>query len=140
MALTMLILDQGEGIMLSDHLNKTVPQNLVLRLFKNNYTPVDGSTEANFVEADFTGYTGKTLAGASWVVTPGAPTEAAFALQEFASTADQTTQNIYGAYLAQISSGKAIAAGRFSDAPSPITNNGDKIQITPKVQLKKLGE
>ena len=29
---------------------------------------------------------------------------------------------------------------RFTDGPYPITNNGDVIKVTPKLQVKKQGE
>src|SRR5438132_1401876 len=38
--------------------------NMQLHLFKNNYTPVEGSTVANFTEADFGGYAAVSLSNA----------------------------------------------------------------------------
>lgn len=55
--MTLVMVNQGEGIALEALLNKTAPQDLVLKLFKNDYTPVEGSVETDFTVADFTGYT-----------------------------------------------------------------------------------
>ena len=138
--MALLMCNQGEGVALENILNKTAPQNMVLKLYKNDKTPADGDTEASYTVADFTGYSDVTLTGASWTVTPGAPSEAAYAQQSFTSSADQATQNVYGYYVVQATSGKLMWSERFSDAPNPITNNGDIIKVTPKIQLKKTGE
>ena len=138
--MALLMVDQGEQICLEALVNKTAPQDLVLKLYKNDKTPADGDDEGDYTEATFTGYAHADLAGASWTVTPGAPTEAAYAQQTFTSSADQTTENIYGYFIVQVTSGKLVWAERFSDAPNPITNNGDNIKVTPKIQLKKQGE
>lgn len=138
--MALLMPNQGEVLTLEAIVNKTAGQNLVLKLFKSNTTPGDSDTEATYTEADFTGYSSITLTGANWTVTGGAPSEAAYAQQTFTSSATQTTQNIYGYYLVQVTSGKLVWAERFSDGPYPITNNGDIIKVTPKIQLKKQGE
>lgn len=138
--MALLMVNQGEGLMLEMLVNKTAPQTLKLKLFKNDKTPADGDTEANYTEADFTGYAEVSLTGANWTITPGAPSEAAFAQQSFASTANQTLQNVYGYYVVQTTSGKLMWAERFTDGPYPIQNNGDTIKVTPKIQAKKQGE
>jgi hypothetical protein len=134
-----LVPNAAEGVWMENVLNKTAPQNWVLKLYKNNYTPIDASVEGDFTEADFTGYGAKTLAGASWTVTPGAPTSASYAQQTFTSSVDQTIQYIYGYLLVQATSGKIMSAERFT-TPYPIENDGDVIKVTPIVYLKKLGE
>ncbi len=136
---TGLIPDAAEVVWLKNVTNNTAPQNLVLKLYKNNYTPVAGSTEANFTEADFTGYASITLAGATWAFTQASPSYAQYPQQTFTSSADQTTQNIYGYYIVQVTSGKIMAAELFA-APYPISNNGDTIKITPTLYLREAGE
>ena len=128
-----VLVNQGEEISLAALLNKTAPQDLDLCLFKNDYTPVEGSIETNLTAADFTGYAVIQLTAASWTITPGAPTQASYAQQTFTSSADQTLQNIYGYYLKQRTSGKLVWAERFTDAPYAISNNGDQIKITPTI-------
>jgi hypothetical protein len=131
--MALLTPNQGEEIALGALLNKTAPQDLDLCLFKNDYTPVEATTEANVTAADFTGYSVIQLTAASWTITPGAPTSAAYAQQTFTSSAGSQNQPIYGYYIKQRTSGKLVWAERFSDAPYTITNNGDNIKITPTI-------
>ena len=128
------LVNQGEVIMLKASVNHTAPQNLVMRLYKNDWTPAEGDTERAAPEADFTGYSAKTLAGASWTATPGAPSSIEYAAQEFASSANQATQNIYGWYLTQETSGLLVAAERFS-SPLPFSTDVDAVMLTPVITL-----
>jgi hypothetical protein len=131
--MALLTPNQGEELALGALLNKTAPQDLDLCLFKNDYTPVEATTEANVTAADFTGYSVIQLTAASWTITPGAPTSAAYAQQTFTSSAGSQNQPIYGYYIKQRTSGKLLWAERFSDGPYTITNNGDNIKITPTI-------
>jgi hypothetical protein len=131
--MALLVSNQGEEIALAALLNKTAPQDLDLCLFQNNYTPVETTTEADVTVATFTGYATIQLTAANWTITPGAPTEAAYAQQTFTSSAGSQNQSIYGYYLKQRTSGKLIYAERFSDGPYTIVNNGDAIKVTPKI-------
>ena len=83
--MSLVLINQGEADWLSMVVNKGTPENLVLRLFKSNTTPSETDTEATYTEADFTGYSAASLTGASWTVTPGAPSEASYAQQVFTS-------------------------------------------------------
>lgn len=133
--MTLLVPNDGEDMMLQHIINKTAPENLSLRLYKSNTTPSETDTAVTYTVADFTGYANITLTGASWTVTPGAPTEASYAQQTFSSTAAQATQQVYGYYVVQVTSGKLMWAERFTDGPYPIANNGDQIKVTPKITL-----
>lgn len=130
-----VLVNQGEQIALEALVNKTAPQTLVLKLFKSNTTPAEAHTEANYTEADFTGYSAVTLTGSSWSVTPGDPTTAAYAEQTFTSSAGSQNQDVYGYYVVQQSSGKVVWAERFSNAPYNIANNGDQIKVTLNISL-----
>lgn len=126
-----VLVDQGEIVVLSLLVNKlTLTENFILKLFKNNVTPGETNTEASFTVADFTGYANATLTGASFVATPGAPGKVQYAQVTFTSSATQAAQLIYGYHLVQATSGKALAAERFTDGPYTIQNNGDSISIT----------
>jgi hypothetical protein len=129
--MTLLVPNQGEDIALKALVNHTAPQNLVLRLFTNNYTPVETTTEADVTEASGNGYAAITLTGGSWTFTPGAPSLAEYAQQTFTFTG--ALGNVYGYYLTQVTSGKLVYAERFTDGPYNIVNNGDQIKITPKI-------
>ena len=134
--MTLRIPNVGEGNMLEMIVNKTAPENLILKLFTSNNTPADTDTASTYTEASFTGYTAKTLTGASWTVTPGTPSEAAFAQQTFASTASQTAATVYGYYVIQTTSTELMWSERFTDGPYVVTNNGDEIRVTPKLTLQ----
>lgn len=123
--------DQGENIALEAIVNKTAPQNLVLKLYKNDITPGESDTEATYTEADFTGYSAITLIGSSWGAASGG--SIAYPQQTFTSSANQTAQSIYGYYLVQATSGKLVYAERFSNGPYTIANNGDAIKVTPTI-------
>lgn len=140
--MSFLMVNQAEEILAKYLVNKSPAssEDLVLRLFQNNKTPADGDTESNYTEATFTGYGSKSLSGSSWTITPGAPTTLTYAEQEFASTADQSSQSIYGYYITQASSGKLLCVWRFADGPYVVSKNGDKIKVTPNISIKKPGE
>lgn len=123
--------DVGENIALEALVNKTAPQNLVLKLFTSNTTPADTDTAATYTEATFTGYAAITLTGSSWGAASGG--SISYAQQTFTSTAAQATQNVYGYYMVQATSGLLVYSERFSDGPYGITNNGDNIKITPTI-------
>jgi hypothetical protein len=86
--------------------------NYTLHLFKNDVTnglspsQIEALTEADFTEADFTGYSSKALTGGSWTTTAGAPCVGTYTQQSFTSTANQTQQTIYGYYVTRTSGGE----------------------------------
>jgi len=130
-----VIPNSGENLALELLVNKgTSLRNLVLKLFQNNVTPGETDTASTYTEADFTGYSAVTLTGSSWALTPGAPSQAVFAQQTFTSSADQSTQNVYGYYLVTDTDGTLVAAERFSDGPYQVANNGDAIKVTPIIR------
>ena len=136
--MALLVPNEGEGLMLENIVNKTAPQALIIQLYKNNYTPVETSAYADFTAADFTGYsdTGPvTLTGASWTVTPGAPTYAGYAQQTWTSSAGSQSQPVYGYYIYTTTSTKCMWAELFTDGPYTIVNNGDAIKVTPYIEL-----
>lgn len=134
--MTLVFPNVGEEIALKALVNHTAPQNLVLRLFKNDKTPAEGDVAGDYTEADFTGYSAVTLAGGSWSYAAGNPGVISYAQQTFQSSADQSMQNIYGYYLTQVTSGILVAAERFASGPYPIKKNGDYIKPTPRITGK----
>jgi hypothetical protein len=131
--MTLLVPNAGEDLALGCFLNKYTPQDGRLKLFKNNITPAETDTAATYTESTFTGYVSILMAGASWTITPGAPTLAAFAQQTFTLSADIATENQYGYFVVQTTSGTLMWAERFSDGPYPMTTNGDNVKVTPKI-------
>lgn len=124
--------NNGEGDAVAAVVGKTAAENLVLRLYQNNVTPAETDAAAAYTVATFTGYADITLTPASWTVTEGAPTEAAYPQQTWTSSAAQTLQNIYGYYLTRVTSGRIAWAERFPSGPYGIANNGDNVKVTPK--------
>jgi hypothetical protein len=133
--MALVVPNNGEAIALSYLVNKTSPENLVLCLYQNNVTPGETDTVGTYTEATFTGYASITLTGASWTVTPGAPSSAAYAQQTFTSSAGSQSQTIYGYFLKRVTTttGDIVYAERFSDAPVTITNLNDQIKVTPTI-------
>lgn len=130
--MTLVLVNNGEGRLLNNFLNKVAPQDQTLILYKSNTTPAETDTTATYTESTFTGYSSKSLTGSGWTVTEGAPTNAAFAQQTFTSSADQTAENAYGYAVKQTTSGILLWAERFTGAPYVIQNNNDAIQVTPQ--------
>lgn len=124
--------DVGENIALEAIVNKTAPQNLVLRLYQNNITPSDTDTAGTYTEATFTGYSAITLTGASWnaaasgTITYGSQ-------QTFTRSSTGAAQTIYGYYCTQVTSGTLVYSERDGAAPFNITNNGDNVKLTPTI-------
>lgn len=132
--MTLLVPDKSEGTMLEAFLNKTAPQDLVLRLYSSNTTPAESDTEVTYTETSGGGYAAANLTAASWTVTPGAPTSAAY--PEVVFTFTGIAGNVYGYYVTQTTSGFIMWAERFTTGPYDIQNNGDQIKITPQITLE----
>lgn len=131
--MTLLVPNVGEELALKNFLNHTAPQNQVLDLYTSNTTPAEGDTAATYTAATGGGYAQKSLTGSSWTVTPGAPTEAAYAQQNFTWTSVPGTATMYGYYVRQAVSGILMWAERFTGAPYTIVNTADQVQVTPKI-------
>lgn len=132
----LLVPNNGEGDMLTALVAKAAAENLVLRLFQSNTIPAETDATITYTEATFTGYTALTLTPASWVVTEGAPSNAAYPQATFTSSAVQgAAQAIYGYYLTRVTSGRIAWAERFSDGPYSISNLNDAIKVTPIITL-----
>lgn len=140
--MSFLFVDQAEERIARYLVNQSPPaaEKMTLKLFKNNWTPADGDDEGDFTEADFTGYpAGGIVLTGLWTITPDAPTLLEYAEQEFTSSADQTAQLVYGYVVVGTDTGFLWSAWLF-DTPCSVSKNGDKIKITPKINIKKPSE
>ncbi|KAF0234073.1 MAG: hypothetical protein FD177_985 [Desulfovibrionaceae bacterium] len=127
----LLMPNEGEAQALSVVLGKASAETLTLKLFTSNTTPAEGDTSATYTEAAGGGYAAINLTGASWTVTPGAPTEAVYPQQSWTFTGALTSgATIYGYYVVGATSGKVYWAERIT-AFTP-ANNGDVQRVTPK--------
>lgn len=121
----------GENIALEALVNKTAPQNLVLKLYQNNITPSDTDTAGTYTEATFGGYSAATLTGASWeAASAGTIT---YGSQQTFTCNGSTPNSIYGYFVVQATSGTLVYSERASGAPLSVTNNGDAVKITPTI-------
>lgn len=121
----------GENIALEALVNKTAPQNLVLKLYQNNITPSDTDTAGTYTEATFGGYSAATLTGASWgAASAGTIT---YGSQQTFTCNGTTPNSIYGYFVVQATSGTLVYSERASGAPLSVTNNGDAVKITPTI-------
>jgi len=130
--MALLVPDVGEVLLLSYSLNKVVQGDVKLRLFTNNYTPVEASVLASFTEAVAAGYAAITLTGASWTIASAAGvTTAEYVEQTFTLTAASTD---YGYYITNNAGTQVLWAERFTDAPHTIPSGGGTEKITVKIQ------
>jgi hypothetical protein len=127
--MSLLCPSQGDVLALGIITNQTTQGNLKLHLFKNNYTPVETSTYSSFTESTATGYSAKTLTGATWSISTdgGGTTTATYPAQTFTYTA---TETIYGYYVTDNGNTTCLFAERFSDGPYVIPSGGGSVTIT----------
>ena len=123
--------DSGENLVLEMLVNKTAPQNLVLRLYRNNITPSDTDVAGTYTEASFPGYAAITLTGASWIAASGG--SIAYGAQQTFTCSGTSTDDIYGYYVTQASSGTLLYSERDGAAPFAVRNSGDNIKLTPTI-------
>lgn len=129
--MALLVPNNGEGDGLSYFVNKSAPENLILKLYTSNTTPAEADVAATYTEAAGNGYAALTLTGANWTITEGAPSNAAYAQQTFTFTG--ALGNVYGYFMVRATSGRIAYAERFSDGPYNVTTNGDQIKVTPTI-------
>lgn len=91
-------------------------------------------TTASFTEANFSGYSAKTLTAGSWVTTQADPSTAVYAQQTYTRTVTGAAQTIYGYYVTRTSDGVLMWFEDFT-GPLTVTANGDAIAITPTFTL-----
>lgn len=119
-------------------LTSILTDDLTLKLYSNNYTPIAASIAANFTEVSGAGYADLPLELASWTITPGSPAVAEYDTpQDFNFTgATDTPGVIYGYYIIRDSDGLLIYAERFPTDDVPfVPINGSLIRLTPRITL-----
>lgn len=130
--MTLLVSNSGEIAALAYLVNKASPENLVYRLFTNNIAPAEGDTAATYTEAAGGGYASKALTGATWTITAGNPSTAAYPAQTWTFTGALTAgATVYGYYVTRATTGDLVLAENFS--PFTPAANGDNIVLTPQI-------
>lgn len=132
--ITLLVPNASEQIILENFLNKTAPEDLVLRLYTSDTTPAESDTELTYTEVSGGGYSASMITANDWNVTAGNPSSADH--PEITFTFTGSAGNVYGYYVTQISSGSLMWAERFTNGPFNIQNNGDQIKVTPQITLE----
>src|SRR3569623_2047366 len=110
----------GCNLALEAVVNKTAPQNLILKLFQSNTTPSDTDTAATYTEASFSGYAAATLTGTSWGSASGK--SISYAQQTFTCNGGGVSNSVYGYFVVQSTSGILLYAERDGSAPFTIGN------------------
>ena len=114
---------------------KGSPENLTLKLYTNDYTPVAASVAGSFTEATFADYAAKTLTAGSWG-TAATDANGKAAISYAAQTwtgGTAANETCYGWYCVGATSGTIIMAGRFSSAKT--VAEGETLTINPAVTL-----
>jgi hypothetical protein len=135
--MTLLVPNPSLSVVLQIILNKDAPEELDLKIFQNDYTPVATSAVGDFTEATFTGYADVELDSAEFSTpTTADPSVSTYSAPEnFASTANQSSQDCYGYYIIRRVTGDLVWAERFTDGPYNILNDGDNFNVTPRITL-----
>lgn len=125
-----VVSNAGELRML-DWLLRGSGTNLILRLYTNNHSPTENSTIANFTEANFTGYTSRTLTRNVFnaPVTVAGKAEISYPDQSWTSGSAQT---VMGYYVTD-AGGNYMFADLFPQ--SRVLAVGDVLVLTPKFTL-----
>ena len=128
----LIVPNAGELLVLEDFLQSGP---LSLRLYSNNYTPVEGTTTAAFTEVAGGGYARKTLNIGDWILTSGDPSFGLYAQQTFSFTGTTTAPGtIYGYYVVNALE-VTLWAERFAAGVLPFSPiAGSSIKITPRLE------
>jgi hypothetical protein len=126
--MALVVPNASEVLMLEYILNKTAPQDLTVRLYDNDITPDESTTELTLNEVAGNGYAPKILTAANWDITPGNPSEAVYNVEQV-FTFTGAAGNIYGYYVTR-TGGELMWAERFTGGPFDVQVAGSEIRIT----------
>jgi len=140
--MALVVSDLGADQILKAYFNNSWPasKHLKLRLFTNNFTPVDTTVLGGYTEATGGGYAAISLSNGSWTITPANdPSDAVYAEQTFTFTGTIGGSGIvYGYYLEDNDGSTGVAVwGELLPVPYTPASNGDTLKITPKFQASK---
>lgn len=133
--MALVVPNASEVLMLEYILKQEAPQALTVRLYTDDITPDETTTEANLTEVVGNGYAPILLTGANWTINPGNPSEGVYdavglgGSEPVVFTFTGAAGNIYGYYVTR-SDGSLMWAERFTGAPFNVTVPGSEIRIT----------
>jgi len=133
--MALVVPNVGAQILLRRALGDLATGNLILKLFTNDYTPVETSVVGSFTEATGSGYAEKSLTDGSWTVTNADPAVATYDGGDQVFTFTGALGNVYGYYITDFAETGLVWAERFTSAPFNVQNNGDTITITLQLTL-----
>lgn len=125
---------EGEVQILNVLFGKAAAETFSVRLYTNDYTPVEASTLLSFTEANTYGYSPVVVNAASWTVTAGNPTYGTTPELMFPFTG--AAGYMYGYFVVGTTSGKVYWAERFGNGPINIQNINDRVIIPLKLGLE----
>jgi hypothetical protein len=121
----------SEALFLSIQLGKVSPENLLLKLYSNDYVPVYSTVVGNLTEVIGSGYSAKTLTPADWTVTASVGPGGGIASAPQQTWTLSVAATAYGYYLVGASSGTLYWLERFSDGPYVLGVVGGIIRVVP---------
>jgi hypothetical protein len=132
----LIIPNEGELELLDKMLKVAllVDEDYLLKLYKNNYTPDASSTASNFIEADFTGYSAKTLLRSNWNTSTTVSGKASTNYPQQTWTCGVSTNDVYGYYVLGADSGIVLWTERFANTKTLEEN--DVINLTLRFTLR----
>ena len=138
--MALVMTKKGIEMLLDAWLNDNWPvngKNLTMKLYTNNYTPVETSVPGSFTEASGGNYAAKTLANGSWTIETGnTPRDAIYAQQTWTfSGALDGGATIYGYFIVD-ADGNLLWAELLGATMTP-ASSGDILQVTPRLQGSK---
>lgn len=106
-----------------------------LRLFRNDFEPGPESVQADFLEANFSGYTPQLLEGqlSDWSKIENGFYQSVATPKIFLPPATGPGNMIYGVFV--LYGGEAVAANRF-DEPLPMETGGSAFSVRLKINVK----
>jgi len=134
--MSLIVTNESKVLMLEIMLNKATTDgsspasngDRKLKLFVNNLVPTATTVIGDVTECSATGYSTKTLTGASWSVstvdgvTSGSYSEQTFDIEQAAT--------IYGYYVTNYDGTELLWIERFTEAPYALPSGGGSIGIT----------
>ena len=136
--MALLVPDVGEVELLKRLLYSNAgSENGTLKLYKTNVTPAESDTASSYTEADFTGYSSKTLtstqSGATWGVPSTSTGTTSSTYGTVLTWSPTSSQTVYGYYVVGATSTVLWWAELF--ASSKNLSNGDTLNLTARIQL-----
>ena len=128
--MSLIVPNSAEADILGYILKKDAPEDLDIKLYSNNYTPLETSVVGDYTEVLGGGYAEILLDSTTWTITPGDPAVGEHPQVTWSFTGSAGL--VYGYYVVRRTSGDLAWAERFTNGPYDIQTASDQIRITPR--------